>query len=85
MSDDKELNEQDLKLFAKGFNSGYLMEKENPALAKELIEGNQNKDNNFFKGVIAGSKEQKREKYLEEANEIEIKRKDKSKTGGKER
>lgn len=83
MSDDKELNEQDLKLFAKGFNSGYVMEKDNPELTKKLIEGNQNKDNTYFKGVVAGSKEQKRERYLEELKEIQAKERLKDK--GRER
>lgn len=79
MSDEKELNEAELKLYTKGFNSGYLLQKDNPELAKKLIEGNQSKESIFFKGLVAGSKEQVREKYIERAMDKMTKSKQKSK------
>ena len=71
MSDEKELNEQDLKLFAKGFNTGYLLEKDNPGLLNTLLSGKENKDKLFFQGLNAGRDEQKHEKYLDQAKKAE--------------
>jgi hypothetical protein len=76
---DKEMNEQEEKLFIKGFNAGYVIEKENPKLLKQLTAEKQNENNPYVKGIVAGSKEQQREKYLAEYKAIRKKAKSKDK------
>lgn len=75
--DSPEMNEQDEKLYIKGFNAGYVMEKENPKLLKKLTAEKQNESNPFVKGITDGSKEQQREKYLAEYKAIRSKAKSK--------
>lgn len=71
MSDDKELDKEAKELFAKGFNTGYLLEKDNPGLLNTLLSGKENKDKLFFQGLNAGRDEQKHEKYLDQAKKAE--------------
>ena len=73
MSEEKELTEQEAKLFAKGFNAAYIIEKENPQLLSKLIAGAENKENLYIQGMVAGGLERKQEKYLVEAQEMESK------------
>lgn len=40
-----------------GFNAGYILEKHQPELAKQLVEGIETAEVPFIEGFIAGSKE----------------------------
>jgi hypothetical protein len=77
--DDIELNEQEEKLYIRGFNAGYVMEQENPKLLKQLITDKQNENDLFVKGMDAGSKEKVRERYVALALEKLSKSKQKGK------
>ena len=65
-NEEGELDQATQNLFAKGFNAGYLIEKDDPKLLKSLTADKQSLESPFMKGMLAGSKEQKREKYLAE-------------------
>lgn len=78
--DEIELNEQDEKLYIKGFNAGYVMEKENPTLLKQLIADKQNENDLFVKGMDAGSKEKIKERYIA----LALEKMEKSKQKGKD-
>lgn len=45
------------KIYVKGFNAGYLLEKYLPALSQLLIRNIQSSEGDFFEGFIAGSNE----------------------------
>jgi hypothetical protein len=45
------------KLYKKGFNAGYLLEKYLPALSQLLIRNMQNTEGDFFQGFMDGSGE----------------------------
>lgn len=49
--------DNDKKDLTAGFNAGYILEKYQPELAKQLVEGIETTDALFIEGFIAGSKE----------------------------
>lgn len=52
------------ELYLKGFNDGYLLAKVNPELLTQLIQGNQSKTSEYFKGLVSGKKELEKELSL---------------------
>jgi len=53
------------KLYQKGFNAGYLLSQHEPVLIEKILKSN-NKDNEYFEGLLFGKKEYDREVFREE-------------------
>lgn len=49
------------KEFIKGFNQGYLFQKERPVLAKEISSSFKDSEKDFGQGFVAGTKEYEKE------------------------
>jgi hypothetical protein len=74
----EEFTPEQEKLFAKGFNAGYELQKDNPQLLDKLTSDTANKNKTFFLGLEEGRKEYITEKYMETVNTIKDKQKDSS-------
>ena len=66
------------KIYIKGFNAGYLLEKYLPSLSQLLVRNIQNSEGDFFEGFIAGSNE-----FLAEKSKRKSKLADKLKQASK--
>ena len=63
---DNELDPERLKMYAKGFNHGYWLEQGAPEELEKLTKGKDPKTAPVYtQGLIAGSKEYRKEKFLE--------------------
>lgn len=54
--------------YVKGFNDGYLLAKESPDLLNTLLQGNQSKSSEYFKGLVSGKRELEKELSLAKLN-----------------
>lgn len=71
-----ELDDEGMKVYTKGFNAGYLLQKEAPKELEQLTKGKDLKKSDVFtKGLFEGSKEYRREKFKEELYKIDAKNK----------
>ncbi|MBL7713094.1 MAG: hypothetical protein JNL13_11535, partial [Chitinophagaceae bacterium] len=67
--------------YQKGFNSGYIVAKEDPALFDQLVKS-KNEHHSFFQGMKAGGKEYIKEKFKDE---LQRDREQRDRIKGKER
>lgn len=73
------------KNYTKGFNAGYLLEKHEPALLKQILATPQDKDNDYVDGLQDGKKqhdkELNKEKFIAQMKQAQEKGKDKEREG----
>ncbi len=74
MSEEKDFTKEEKATYARGFNHGYELERENPETMNALRNGIQDKKSLYFQGLDEGSQELKREKFREELQKSKEKR-----------
>ena len=57
------------KLYAKGFNNGYLLSRYEPTLLNQIVRSN-NSHNEYFQGLVSGSKEHILENSQDRLNDL---------------
>lgn len=64
------------KNYTKGFNAGYLLEKHEPELIKQIMAAPQGKENDYFTGLQDGKKQYDKEKFITQMKQAQEKGKD---------
>ena len=59
----------DEKLYQKGFNHGYTIAQHEPELWKKLSTASKDKEQEYFKGLTAGGRQQVRDKIAKERSQ----------------
>jgi hypothetical protein len=69
-------NIQSEKNYAKGFNAGYLLEKHEPELMKQIMASPNDRTNEYYSGLQDGKKQHDKEKILAQMKQAQEKGKD---------